>query len=211
MSKNEDKAKPVEPEFQEDRELISLRKAVEAGNFLVIYEAADWCDRRNIEPPRWLYEAHRQLANLVPSGGFPKERGRNNNIMDRFRRDNINFVRYDVVEAMKIHQEEHWAEHEDALRRSDLSKSDRAMLIRHAPRDFGKTVGEHFEHASVELRGTAAQGAPGAIRSSYYRVTKDMKDPVASWKYKLMSDRVLIKVGLEELTIPAMTRKVLPQ
>lgn len=213
VSENADQEGPrvAAPQVQEDKELMSLRKAAEAGNFFAIYQAGYWCDQTKIEPPRWLHEAHRQLADLAPLGGFPKERGRNKNIRDRFRQDTINLARYYMINDMKCHQDEVWDEYEETLRRTDLSEDGRATLIRNAPRNFGKTKDGFFEHASEELRGTAAQGSPDAIRVSYYKVKKDMEDPVASLKYKLMSHHVLRKVGLEELTPSALTRKILPK
>lgn len=194
-----------------DRELTSLRKAVRAGNLLAIYQAGHWCETHKVSPPIWLYEAHRQLSEMLLQGGLPTGKGRNHGVFGQFRQDTINLARYYIVKEMKDHQDTQWAEYEEALQRTDLSERDRETLIRNPPRNFGKTKDGHFRHASEELRGTAAQGSPGAIRLSYYKVAKDMKDPVASLKYKLMSDHVLRKAGLEELTPSALTRKVLPK
>lgn len=208
-SSDSDTTGKTAPQSHEDKELESLRAACEEGHLLAIYQAGHWCDQNRITPPVWLYEAHKRLADMLLEGGLPKGKGRSHGAFGEFRQDTINLARFYMVEDMKRHQEEQWDEHEETLQRTDLSESDRETLIRNAPRNFGKTVSEYFGHTSEELRGTAAQGSPDAIRSSYYKVAKDMKDPVASLKYKLMSDHVLRRAGLEELTPSAMTRKVL--
>jgi hypothetical protein len=143
-------------------------------------------------------------------GNVPKERGRSAGIINRYRQDAIDYMRWEAVIEVR--------EQREALQK-DVSEL--SVLPGRRARDLltertklldwvGTNNDGAFECASLLLAETPARGGPDAIKKSYRTVRKNMCNPARALRYRVVDPQFLRLVGADTGQLDAPGKKIVP-
>lgn len=149
-----------------ERQLPHIKRRLEAGNPLALYDGLVACRNGELPLPLWLMEATMELVKSALSGGavgyqrLSGKRGKGNSILG------------EAQKAFRTHARGHmvWSIRQVQKDREDwigLPYPLRQLFCAGEIVDFGTTEDDAFRIAHVALRGTYAQGAESTMRKAY--------------------------------------------
>jgi hypothetical protein len=74
----------------------------------------------------------------------------------------------------------------------------------------GKSLEQAFECASMLLKDTFAFGGPDAVKASYFKVKKAMRNPDQAYRYHMLDAEFLIGLGMKPVQASGKVRKLGP-
>jgi hypothetical protein len=178
-----------------ETELEELKLMFGSGVPLALTAAMAYCVRHGLTPPPWVISESLKVQCAQLRGDTPKKPGRSNGVVERYRQDSIDFARWEwVVEICenrtllqsKIDElskipgraaREHRNEYEKLLKR------------------LGKNYDDAFACASIQLRGTPAKGKADAVRTSFWKVQRNMRDQATAMRYHILNSEFVRSVG----------------
>jgi hypothetical protein len=126
------------------RRLRGLERAFkDEGVVLAAVEGMLVCRESDVPFPTWLQKAGIEIITLMLAGQL-RTPGRTGNAIARYREDLKHFTRWSLVDEIRGH-------------RTSSEEEDR----------FGRSLSDCYAIAAQELRGTFAQGSPGAVEASF--------------------------------------------
>ncbi len=181
-----------------------------SGVPIAVPAAMYYCAKHGLNAPRWLIiEAAKMHCDHL-RGNVPKERGRSSGIINRYRQDAVDHARWEAVIEVR--------ENRDSLR-EEINEL-RALPGRKA-RDIlnestklldwaGTNNDDAFECASLLLAETPARGRPDAIKRSYRKVEKNMRNPATAMRYRILDSQFLRLVGADIAQPTSRGKKIVP-
>ncbi len=188
-----------------ETELEELKLMFESGTPLAVTAAMDYSNRHRWTSPPWaVAESVKMLCTLL-RGETPQKRGRSNGIADRYRQDAIDFVRWEAVvevrENRKILRDKI-----QALMKlpGNAARERRAYcekLLRWATKDS-------FKCASMLLVESPAFGGRDAVRISFRKVQRNLRNRATAMRYHILDREFLRKIGCLDPATPRPGKKV---
>jgi hypothetical protein len=175
-------------EEQHEATLQHYRVMFASGIQIAVPAAIYYCAIHGLNSPRWLiFEVAMMLFSHL-RGDVPKERGRSAGIVNRFRQDFIDYARWNMVFIMRDRRD--WVEKEIKTYRAISGGEARAMLkkLTEERNLLGTNNDDAFACASLALAKHRACGSPHAIKRSYLKVEKNMRNPATAARYHSMDD-----------------------
>lgn len=192
--------------FQE-RYLNSLRD-LDAHKELAVAAALDFCAEDDIVAPSWATQASADLTrNLLKRAKSPR-RGRAADPVARYRQDMWDFERWCVVGEIRRYRA---TNKRDAEIMKEYPQNDARYLKHHNKMRQWLRHGT-FECASLYLIGYQCRSQAGAdaVKASYRRVERDLRDRTKQSRYFMFDDRFLAKLGTGRLNDPDQVTKCVP-
>ena len=179
-----------------ERGLCALEEMIDNGIAVAVPAALHHCLEWKCPVPDWLVAASIDLMSDLLKSERPKRRGRTATHIARYRQDNIDGSRWSTV----VWQREAQRDLLDQVRRlpktpnlDDDFREDRIRLQKW----LGTTLSRAFECSSMILEGTQAFGSPDAIKRSYFKVLRNLKDPKQRLRYHFIDPQFLMhKLGI---------------
>lgn len=178
-----------------ETELEHHKKMIDSGVPLAVPAAMFYCARHGLNPPWWLVleSAKTHCASLL--GNAPKKRGRSSGVVNRYRQDANHYARWDAVVEIR--------ERRKSLQKEvDALRSLPGRQARNILKEYMKLldwVGSNdlaaFECAAILLDGTRAQGGPDAVKKSYQKVERNMRNPGTAMRYYMLDPAFLRLIG----------------
>ncbi len=200
--------KPLNERHAEDLDL--LRKMVAAGVGVATAAAMHYCAKYQLEPPPWLVResAKVQCSNL--RGDLPQGLGRSSGVTNRFRQDAIHYWRWSVI--MEIREKREYLKREIATLQSNKGREANKLLNdgKKMLEWLGTNNDRAFECASLILAETSARGGSNAMKKSFLKVERDMRDPGMALRYHILDDDFLKAAGLYANRSAPSGKKVMP-
>ena len=178
-----------------ETELEYLKTMFYSGVPLAVPAAMHYCAKHGLNAPRWLVIESTKMHCTYLCGNAPKKRGRSSGIVNRNRQDAIDFARWDTVveirEYRKLLQKEVDTLRALAGRRArDVLKEYMKMLDWTGTNDLSA-----FECVSMLQAETYAHCGPDAMKTSYRKAEKGMRDPATAMRYRVLDPDFLRIVG----------------
>lgn len=177
------------------RELAFHKIAYDAGVLAALYDAFAFCRQFELHPRAWMVEATMKTLEQLFAGKLSQGRGRTGNARSKYRADLVHFTRWDMVKSLREHQK-HYREQCEGLAKLGISDEKRRQVTADML-DAGRTWDDVYEHAAIQLEGTAAYGSPSTIKNSYLLVKKSNRDPKQDGRFYLVSHRTMTKLGID--------------
>jgi hypothetical protein len=158
---------------------------------IAVPAAIYYCAKHGLAAPRWLIIESAKMHCAHLRGNVPKERGRSSGIINRYRQDAIDYMRWEAVTEVRERRDLLRKEIEElrALRgrRARDILNERAKLLQWA----GTNKDDAFERASLLLAETPARGGPDAMDKSYRTVKRNMRNPATAVRYHILDPQFL--------------------
>jgi len=169
-------------------ELENCEAAYRSGVQAALTDALFLCLTMKQTAPEWVVAAAEEVTGDAAGGVVQRGIGRTASAAARYRADIVHFDRWASVKDIREKQ----IRHRGTLDR--IIKDDPADPMIHRVRALIEKVGETWDDAynaaSAILRGTFAQGSPGAMKDSYQFVEREVKAGNAARFYIPHSERV---------------------
>ena len=185
-------------------ELEEFKLMFESGAHIAVTAAMDYCVRHGLNPPHWAMteSVKAQCAELC--GDTPRNLGRSNGAVSRYRQDGIDFVRWDTVHEVRNTRKilRHTIKSLAKSRDPDAHES-RAYcenLIRWARQNS-------FKCASMLLAESPAFGGPDAVKTSFCTVQRNMRNQATAMRYHILDREFLRKISAV-VNPPAKTGRI---
>jgi hypothetical protein len=191
------------------RELHSLEKMARSDRQIAVVAAVDYCQRHRLRWPIWLVGPATQIVKESVIKEKPGKRGRSAGPLDRYRQDAVDYARYEEVDTVRDKQEGIVQE----LRGLRSIPNAPAILIENMDKTLawvGKSLEQAFECASMLLKDTFAFGGPDAVKASYFKVKKAMRNPDQAYRYHMLDAEFLIGLGMKPVQASGKVRKLGP-
>ena len=191
------------------RELDRLRRIAEAGSELAPAAALFFCAAYGVGVPEWLVGLAARGYCKQLNTNRPKKRGRSSGLLERYRQDVIDLIRWDTVRSAREKQKELIETVLTLETYSDLSaryKDEPKKMLKWAGRDWLRA----YDCASMMLRETPAFGGADAMKLSYCRVEARIDHPKDSWRYFLFEPEFLESIGIEHPSRWIQSKKLTP-
>jgi hypothetical protein len=177
---------------------------------IAVPAAIYYCAKHGLAAPRWLIIESVKMHCAHLRGNVPKERGRSSGIINRYRQDAIDYMRWEAVTEVRERRDLLQNEIKElrALRgrRARGRLNERTKLL-----DWVRTKNNNaFQCASLLLAQTPAHGGPDAIKKSYRTVRKNMCNPARAPRYHILEPQFLRMVGADNARLVAPGKKIEP-
>jgi hypothetical protein len=163
---------------------------------IAVAAALDYCARHGLNAPPWLVTAAAEVLREVLRRERSTKRGRSCGSVARYRQDQIDFERWDVVQYVRQNQKktvEDIKELSSMKRPSKDLLTERQRMLHWAGRTWLRT----FECASMILKGRQAHAGPDAVRTSYKTVERSIRNEDWSVRYHMLDQEFLRWFGFE--------------
>jgi hypothetical protein len=169
-----------------------------------------YCARHGLDAPRWLIIESSKMHCAHLRGSVPKERGRSAGIINRYRQDAVDRARWEAVIEVREHRDS-LREETNELRALPGRKAREILNESTKLLDWAGTNNDDaFESASLLLAETPARGRPDAIRRSYRKLEKNMRNPVTAMRYRILDPQFLQLVGARIAQPAGRGKKIVP-
>ena len=188
-----------------DARLAELKLMFESGTPLAVTAAMDYCDRHGLIPPSWAVTELVEMQCAQLRGERLGKHGRSNGIVERYRQDAIDFLRWDTI---------------NGVRNNRNSLRDAVKQLRELP---GRVARERLEYcekllrwaskssfkcASILLADSPAFGGPDAVKTSFRTVERNMRDPVSAMRYHILDRGFLRRLGVASYPFATPDKKI---
>jgi hypothetical protein len=193
-----------------ETELEDLKQMFDCGVPIAVPFTLYYCAKHGLNASRWLIvEAAKMLCSHL-SGNVPKERGRSCGIINRYRQDAVDHARWDAVIEVRENRDS-LREEIDRLRDLPGHKARGILNERSRLLDWAGTNNDDaFECASLLLADTPAHGKPDAIKRSYLKVEKNMRNPATAMRYRILETQFLRLLGADIAQPIRPGKKIVP-
>jgi hypothetical protein len=177
---------------------------------IAVPAAMYYCAKHGLNAPRWLVSEATKMHCLHLRGNVPKERGRSSGIINRYRQNAIDYLRWEAVIEVREQRE---ALRKDVSELSALPGRKARDLLKERTKlvDWvGTNNDDAFECASLLLAETPARGGPDAIKKSYRTVRKNMCSPARALRYRVLDPQFLRLVDADIAHRDAPGKKIVP-
>ena len=178
-------------EFHE-AELEDIKLMFKSGSQIAVTAAMDYCVRHGFNPPHWAMaeSVKAQCANLC--GDTPRNFGRSNGTVSRYRQDGIDFVRWDTVQEVRKNRK--------ILRNTIKSLADSRDEAAPERRAYCEKLmrwarQNSFKCASMLLAGSPAFGGPEAVKTSFCTVEQNIRNQASAMRYHVLDPQFLRKIS----------------
>lgn len=177
-------------------ELGRLKLMYESGSLFALPAALHHCLKYELQVPRWTAAESVKALCKYMAGTASKKRGSSARPNKRQLRISIDYSRWSAVHEVREARERIKSEIKELRRRPGLKartmlKQYQGLLPSLGTGDLGA-----FECASDLVAGTVSQGGAEAVKKSYARVEKAMKDPAKAAQYHLLDSEFARAVGI---------------
>lgn len=162
---------------------------------LAVAAALDYCEKYSLAVPSWVLSASSKVLQELLLQSRPAKRGRASPPVARYRRDLIDYERWDAVKEARQKQPEVLERVKQMRSHPNFPRSHLAAeenLLKWAGKDWDHA----YECAAMLLLGREAFASPGTVRASYLKVQKDFSQPTRSFRYFLYDESFLRKIGI---------------
>jgi len=193
------------PEQLHETELEELKLMFVSGTPLAVTAAMDYSNRHGLSPPPWaVAESVKMLCTLL-RGDTTRKRGRSSGIVDRYRQDAIDYVRWEAVveirENRKILRDTIQALMKLPGRAAREHRIYCEKLLRWATKDS-------FKCASMLLFESPAFGGRDAVRISFRKVQRNLRNRATAMRYHILDRKFLRKIGYLDPATPRPGKKI---
>ena len=176
--------RPIESIEQFYEALLDQHRVMfESGTQLAITAAMDCCDRYGLTPPTWVVTESVKLQCALLRGGTPKRRGRSTGTVDRYRQDAIDYARWDAVNEVRENRKMLRDKVNALSKLPGRTAKDRRIecekLLQWAEADS-------FRRASTLLEGSSAFGGPEAVKTSFLKVKRNLRNQSTAMRYHIL-------------------------
>jgi hypothetical protein len=137
------------------------------------------------------------------------KRGRSAGPLDRYRQDAVDYTRFEEVCTVRDKQKEIVQD----LQRLLVVPNAPAIVIETMEKTLvwvGNSLESAFACASMLLKDTSAFGGPDAVKASYFRVKKAMRNPDQAHRYYMLDAQFLKSLGMKPVQVSGKVRKITP-
>jgi hypothetical protein len=165
----------------------------EMGTPLAVIEAMAYCDEHGLTPPRWAVAESVKIHCAAIRGDRSGRGGRSSGIRDRYKQDMIDYIRWDMV--IQIREKRKLLRYEiKALSNLTGPAALKHRSICKEQLDWAST--DSFKLASRQLARSPAFCASEAMKKSFLKVARNMRNPRTAARYRILDARFLRKVGV---------------
>jgi hypothetical protein len=174
-----------------EAELEYLDLMFVCGVPIAVPAAMHYCAKHGLNAPQRLTAEAAKMLFAELRGDAPKERGRSSGIINRYRQDAIDYMRWDAVIEIR-ERREHLRKEINELgalrgRKARNLLNERTALLHRV----GTNSYDVFACASLLLAETPARGGQYAIKQSYLKVRKNIHNLVKAKRYHVLDPRFL--------------------
>jgi hypothetical protein len=164
-------------------------KDMSVSNDIAFASGLYFCATERICAPQWLLEGAAKLLIELLSREKSKKRGRSGGRIARYCQDLRDYERWCAVlevREMRLKNKDELKVPEEQNKADERIKKTRNWLR------YGT-----FECAAMVLKNTDAYATPAAVKASYRRVEKTMRDRPAAHRYHLTFNDFVFQIGLD--------------
>jgi hypothetical protein len=182
------------PEADLDPYLYTLREVSDAGMQLAVPAALYYCSQNGISPPKWLTNRASDLLNALLHLEGDRTRRRRREPVLTYMKDQVHYARYDAVQSAKEARVT-LSENRQEMEGRKGKKADR--IVRDLDFNLNRVRSDEsiFEEVKNQLKKTAAAGGADAVKKSYQRISKEVREQGMVFKYHSFDDRFLRRIG----------------
>jgi hypothetical protein len=181
------------------------------GSAIAIPAGVQYCAKHDLDVPRWLAKATATHYAELLRGDVPQKRGRSGNLIDRYRQDMNDYMRWDEVTTVRKMQIEVREELNFLNANPGKAPAGRIQDREKMHRWVGRSLERAFECASMLLAETPGFGGPDAMRLSYWKVEKAGRIQGQALRYHMLDSDFLLSIGISQISHrTSRIRKVAP-
>jgi hypothetical protein len=191
-------------QWQQTR-LAKLKLMFESATPLAVVAAMDHCDRNGLIPPSWAVTGSVQMQCTLLRGEPLGKHGRSNGIVERYRQDGFDFLRWDTVNVVRENRNSLRDAVKELRKLPGRAARERLAYCEKLLRWASKSS---FKCASMLLADSPAFGGPDAVKTSFRTVERNMRDPVFAMRYHILDRGFLRRLGIASYPFATPGKKI---
>jgi hypothetical protein len=176
-----------------ETEFEQYKLMFDSGTLLAVTAALDYCDNHSLTPLAWAVTEAVKIQCASIRGDTPGKRGRSNGVGDRYRQDAIDYLRWDTVVKIREYRQ-NLEDNIEAL--SELPGPTAREHRTYYEKQLCWAKADSFKCVSLLLTRSPAFGAPEAVKKSFLKVEKNMREQKTAMRYYILDPAFLRKVGV---------------